>query len=138
MKNNTPPHVDPKTTTEDKPLQLDLEKVLKSKNPKAARWTPNFLLRYIERVICQKEINRILSTHHGKKNHDFLHAVLIDEFNIKFEIEGTENIPQDTNQFVVASNHPQGGIDGMALMYILGKYKEKIKFPVNDLSLIHI
>lgn len=132
MKNESP--LDAKNeTTDDKPLQLDLEKVLKNKNPKAARWMPKFLLRYIERVIHQDDINRILRTHHGKKNHEFLHGVLIDEFNINFVLEGTENIPRDTNRFVVASNHPQGGVDGMALMYVLGKYKEKIKFPVNDI-----
>jgi len=33
----------------------------------------------------------------------------------------------------VAANHPLGGLDGMALMWAVGKVRKDIVFPVNDL-----
>jgi putative hemolysin len=36
-------------------------------------------------------------------------------------------------RYIVASNHPLGGLDGMALMQELGKFRRDIVFPVNDL-----
>ncbi len=38
-----------------------------------------------------------------------------------------------TGRFIVAANHPLGGLDGMALMHALGQIRQDIVFPVNDL-----
>ena len=45
---------------------------------------------------------------------------------------GIENIPL-TGRFIIAANHPLGGMDGMALISEIGKHRRDIMFPVNDL-----
>jgi len=40
--------------------QIDIEEVIRSKNPALLRWMPGFLLNYIKRIIHQAEINRFL------------------------------------------------------------------------------
>jgi len=53
-------------------------------------------------------------------------------FGVKIIYHGIENIPVD-GRWIIASNHPLGGLDGMALMWVVGKVKKDIVFPVNDL-----
>jgi putative hemolysin len=47
--------------------------------------------------------------------------------------ERSEPIVPSSGRYIVASNHPLGGLDGMALMQVLGKVRQDIVFPVNDL-----
>jgi putative hemolysin len=49
------------------------------------------------------------------------------------KVEGLDNLPKD-KPFVFASNHPLGGLDGIALTSIVGeKYQHNVKFVVNDI-----
>ena len=48
--------------TEENCLQVDLERVIRDKNPSLARWLPRPLLSYLKRTIHQDEINRILKS----------------------------------------------------------------------------
>jgi putative hemolysin len=43
-----------------------------------------------------------------------------------------ENIPKE-ERIIIASNHPLGGLDGVALMHVAGKVRKDILFPVNDI-----
>jgi putative hemolysin len=45
---------------------------------------------------------------------------------------GLENIPK-TEKCIIASNHPLGGLDGMALMLAVSHVRGDIVFPVNDI-----
>jgi len=38
-----------------------------------------------------------------------------------------------TGRFIIASNHPLGGLDGMALMQAVGRVRKDLVFPVNDI-----
>jgi putative hemolysin len=51
-------------------------------------------------------------------------------------VKGDENLLL-TERFVVVSNHPLGGLDGMALMWAVGRKKPDIATPVNDF-LMHL
>ena len=69
----------------------------------------------------------------------FVDAIL-KEFGVKVDIIdkrtakiASETIVPTSGRFIAASNHPLGGLDGMALMQELGKIREDIVFPVNDL-----
>jgi len=42
-------------------------------------------------------------------------------------------IIQSTGRYIIASNHPLGGLDGMALIQVAGRVRKDIVFPVNDL-----
>ena len=112
-------------------LFLDLDKVLKDKNPGLYRVLPGFILKYLKRIIHQDELNYIMRTYKDFEGLDFVIEVLK-----YFEIEtigiGEENIPRE-GRFVFASNHPIGGVDGMIFMQEVGKFFGPTKSMINDL-----
>ena len=109
---------------------VDLEKVIAGKSERLLRLLPGFLLRYLKNTIHQNDLNDILNRHKDKYGQPFLHEVL-KEFGANIIVRGEENLLK-ADRFVVASNHPLGGLDGMALMYVVGKYVPEIVTPVND------
>lgn len=114
-------------------IQIDVEGLIGSKNPKLLKLIPRFILRYVKRVIHQNEINDFLRKNNDVYNLDFANNIL-EMFNTSIKIVGEENIPRDGNPIIV-SNHPLGGLDGIALISTVGKYRNDLVFPVNDLLL---
>ncbi len=112
---------------------IDLKKMIASKNPKLLKWLPGFILNYLIRIIHQEEINDFLRRNNHLQNIDFCIQV-VKEFEIDVDFFGLENIPKD-GKIVLASNHPLGGMDAMALVAGLKGHREDIKFVVNDLLL---
>ena len=111
---------------------IDIDKILKEKAGSKARRVPRFVVSYLKRIVHQDEINAFLSSVSDKTGVDFLEACM-DYLDIKLEVEGLENLPDD-RLCTFVSNHPLGGQDGIALGYVLGKhYDGKIKYLVNDL-----
>lgn len=110
---------------------LDLDRVIAQKNPRLLKILPRFVLNYLKKVIHQDELNEIVRNNHDKYGIDFLDACL-KGFGVKITYSGLENIPVD-GRWIVAANHPLGGLDGMALMWLIGKVRKDIVFPVNDL-----
>jgi putative hemolysin len=110
---------------------IDVDKVFATKNPKLYKLLPRFIFSYLKRIIHQKELNEVISTNRNLYGLDFLDAIL-KQFGVKIIFSGIENIPQD-GRYVVAANHPLGGLDGMSLMWVMGKVNKNIVFPVNDL-----
>jgi putative hemolysin len=110
---------------------LDLERVIANKNPRLLKILPRFVLNYLKKVIHQDELNEIVRTNYDADGLDFLDACL-KGFGVKIAFHGIENIPAE-GRWIVASNHPLGGLDGMALMQVVGKVRKDIMFPVNDL-----
>ncbi|NJO91344.1 MAG: glycerol acyltransferase [Chloroflexia bacterium] len=112
-------------------LFLDLDKVLKDRNPGLYRMLPGFILRYLKRIIHQDELNYIMRTYKDFEGLDFVIEVL-NYFEIKTTIVGGENVPKE-GRFVFASNHPIGGVDGMIFMQEVGKFFGSTKSMINDL-----
>jgi putative hemolysin len=110
--------------------QIDIEEVIRSKNPALLRWMPGFALNYIKKIIHQAEINRFLREHGEKQSFDFVQAIL-HEFGAEVTVQGLENLP-DAGGCVVASNHPLGGLDGIALVHAVSLKRKDLKFIVND------
>lgn len=110
---------------------IDIEKAIHSKNPKLLKWMPGFLLNYIKRVTHEKWLNSVLNKHLELKGLDFVNA-LIHEFEIEVKLIGEVNIPLEGG-FILAANHPLGGMDGIALMHAIGRIRPDIRFLVNDL-----
>ena len=115
----------------DNYLKIDVEKVFASKSEKLAKLLPSFIIRYLKRIIHQDEINDFLSRNHHKQGIEFADSVL-EELDVKFKIEGLENIDKN-GRYLFASNHPLGGPDGIILISIFGKEFGNIKFLVNDI-----
>ncbi|TND09219.1 MAG: hemolysin [Bacteroidetes bacterium] len=112
---------------------IDVEKIIGSKNPKLLKWLPGFVLRWIKRVLHEKEVNAFMNLHGHLRDYDFIHKV-IGEFRVTVNIRGLENIPREGG-FILASNHPLGGFDGLALMQAVEPARKDIRFLVNDILL---
>lgn len=112
-------------------VKIDVDKVLRTRLPKHYRYIPRFVVRWLERTICQDRLNTILEKMADKNSVDAATAAL-DEMGITVMASGLDELPDGRYMFV--SNHPLGGLDGLALISLLGnRYDHKIKFLVNDL-----
>lgn len=112
-------------------LQIDVEKVLASKNPSLARTIPSFLINYLKRIIHQDEINILLRENGHLRDSDFVNATL-QYMGTTYKVYGRENIPS-SGRFIFVSNHPLGGLDGLVFINELSKFFSNIRFPVNDI-----
>jgi hypothetical protein len=116
---------------EDQKPFIDIRQVFKSKNPKLYRWLPNFVFNFVKKVVHEDDINSVMANIGHLHGMDFVNA-LIGEFGVEVTLTGAENIPLD-RPVIFASNHPLGGMDGIAFMYALGKYRSDLRFLVNDI-----
>lgn len=110
---------------------IDVEKLIESKNPKALKRMPDFLIRYLKRILHQDEVNEFLIAHKDKKNIEWCQAA-VDYMNITLSVKGLEKIPKD-EKITIALNHPLGGMDAMILVTALKGQREDLKFIVNDI-----
>ncbi len=115
----------------EKELFIDIDQVLKSKNPRLYKSLPRFLINYLKRIVHQDEINYIIDTYGHLYGLDFNKAVL-EYFDIKTSTIGRENVPEN-GRFILAANHPIGGIDGMIFIQEAGKIFGPTKSIINDL-----
>lgn len=110
---------------------IDIEKVIKSKNPKLLKWLPKFIVNYLKRVLHQEDINQILKENKDIYDYDFARDI-ITRFNVNVKAYGLENIPK-TGGYIFASNHPLGGIDALAIVTVMEPYRKDMQFVVNDI-----
>ncbi|MHC1778665.1 MAG: 1-acyl-sn-glycerol-3-phosphate acyltransferase [Bacteroidales bacterium] len=109
---------------------IDIEKIISQRNAGLLNKLPGFVIKIISNIVYQDEVNQLMNKYSHLVGHEFLRAV-IDEFDIKLEIDGLENLPSNKRCFF-AANHPFGFIDGLVLTYIVsGKYGE-LKAIAND------
>ncbi len=113
---------------------IDVENVLRSKAGAAYRFIPGPLVSYLERIVHQDEINEVLTELKDLDGLSFIESVLIDKFGFNIEADNLDHVPAQ-GRYIVASNHPLGGLDGMALMHVIGKKRQDIKFLANDILL---
>lgn len=119
---------------EEGPLVLNLHQILRGRLPKKInRLVPGFVISWLEKLIRQEELNEILRVTYPHRGSKFS-AKVLEHLDINLEIEGFDKLPEDT-RFMFASNHPLGGLDGIALISVLGgRYgDENVKFLVNDM-----
>ncbi len=110
---------------------IDLDKVYKDKNPSMYRWTPNFAKTFLKRLIREDDLNNFMEKNENLKEGDFLQAVL-QELDPIIKYQGLENLPEEGGAIVV-SNHPLGGLDGLALLDVIMKKRKDARFLVNDI-----
>lgn len=79
-------------------------------------------------------MNEMLRVCGSMRDGDFCRGVL-GHLDITVDIKGEENLPPATNRRVtIVSNHPLGGLDGMALIdWATRRWGPGVKFIVNDL-----
>lgn len=116
---------------ENKMQAINLEQVIANKNPKLAKRIPKFILSYLKRIIHVDEINEILAKYGHLEGYDFLDKTL-EEMNVSYEILQKENLPA-SGRFIIASNHPLGGFDGLVLIQAMQRKYGEVRFLVNDI-----
>ena len=109
---------------------VDIEKVIRDKNPKLLKWLPGFIVRYIKKITHETEMNQHMYELRDAMGVDFC-AGALDKFNITVKAEGLENIPREGGRLSVCNN-PLGGFDGMAIVQKVHPIRPDIKFIVND------
>lgn len=127
---NTDQNID---TAEITPNFINIEAVFRAKNPHLLKLMPGFVIGYLKRIIHQKELNEVLYANRDKLGLEFVRVVL-EYFKINITVKGIDKI-DPKGRYILASNHPLGGIDGLALMHEVGKTRKDIVFPVNDILL---
>jgi putative hemolysin len=129
-------------TTEIPDKLIDIEGLFAAKNPKILKFIPRFVLSYLKRITHQDEINGYIWRNRHLSGLPFLDAIL-KEFGVNVEVRNFNRVaallsepanrPTSHSGYIIAANHPLGGLDGMALMQAVGRIRPDIVFPVNDL-----
>ncbi|MFO8002229.1 MAG: 1-acyl-sn-glycerol-3-phosphate acyltransferase [Marinilabilia sp.] len=110
---------------------IDIEQVFASKNPALLKLIPSFVIKYLKRITHQEEINDFLARKGHLKGVEFGHAIL-ELFGAHYNEEGLDHVPPE-GRYIFASNHPLGGLDGIALLVAASRKFPNLKFPVNDI-----
>ena len=114
---------------------IDIDAILKGKMGEKAKYVPSFLKIWLKRIIHQDEVNEFLWENKDITGVEWLWAT-VNYLDMRLEVEGMENLPakDDDKLYTFVSNHPLGGIDGVALGAIIGKhYDGHFRYLVNDL-----
>ncbi|RLD50651.1 MAG: glycerol acyltransferase [Bacteroidetes bacterium] len=109
---------------------INIAQVVKNSNSELLNKLPDFAVRILTKIVRQDGINHIINKYSDYEGVDFLPKV-IEELNLKIEIEGKENLPDNGKCFFVA-NHPFGLIDGIILTNTVGEKYGKLKAIGND------
>lgn len=118
--------------SESAPISINVERVLDERLGRRARRIPRFLVRGLERLIHQEDMNKLLKKAFPRRGADFCKTVL-EELDVELEVKGRENLPEDSRRIFVC-NHPLGGLDGIAMIdWLSRQYKRPVHFVVNDL-----
>lgn len=118
---------------ERKATLIDIENIIKTKNPALYKKLPRFAIRRLEKIVRQDQINRLLSLYGHHDGVDFIDAIF-DDMKIETNCYGLENVDCQGKKVFVA-NHPLGALDGLAVISMINKHFGRTKAIVNELLL---
>lgn len=117
--------------------KIELKKLINDKAPNLMKKFPSFisntLFNFLNAALHIEEINEILEKHNDKVDFDFI-DFLFEELNFSYLISGKDRlkIPAE-GRVIFISNHPLGGLDGLALLRAVGEVRRDVKVIANDL-----
>lgn len=116
------------------PVQIDVGAVLRSRLGARGRYVPRWLVKPLERLICQDRLNDLLRYGWPRRGADFCRAVT-ERLGITVLVNNPGNFPSaDASHTMFVCNHPLGGLDGMVLIDVVQRLTGKEPyFVVNDL-----
>lgn len=117
----------------DRPIKIDVAEVIRQRLGSRSRYIPDFVVRGIEKLICQDELNGLLQNNFPRRGPEFCRGVL-DDLDVRLEVRGDGNMPASP-RCIVVSNHPLGGLDGISMIaWLSRRYGDcPVHFVVNDL-----
>ncbi len=131
----------------DEPVEItrnfiDVKSLFAAKNPRLLKIIPGFIFSLIKKIVHQDTINGYIYKHRDKSGLTFVSAML-QEFGVKLVVmkssgaiiegDNLRSIIPPYGGYILASNHPLGALDGLALLHIAGLSRPDVVFPVNDL-----
>lgn len=114
---------------------IDIDNILKSKMGNKARWVPRFVVSWLKHIAHQDDVNEYLWESRHLTGVEWLEDC-VRYLDMTLEVTGEENLPKkdDGRLYTFVSNHPLGGVDGVALGAIIGRhYDGRFRYLVNDL-----
>lgn len=114
---------------------IDINEILKGKMGAKAKYVPAPVVSWLKKIAHQDEVNKFLWDSRELTGTPWLEEC-VRYLDMTLEFEGEENMPSkdDGKLYTFVSNHPLGGIDGVALGSIIGrKYDSRFRYLVNDL-----
>ena len=114
---------------------IDIDALLRSKMGAKANHVPRFAVNWLKKIVHQDQVNEFLWNARDLQGTPWLKAG-IAFLNNHIEVTGLENLPDDSDgrRYTFVSNHPLGGIDGIAIGSIIGeRYNDNFRYLVNDL-----
>lgn len=115
-------------------LQLDIEKILKNRvGGKVFSRLPSAVFAPLASLICQKRLNAVLRGAYPLKGEAFA-AKALELLGVTVRTSGLDRLPAG-GRYLFASNHPLGGLDGLALIVAVASRfgTDSVRFPVNDM-----
>jgi 1-acyl-sn-glycerol-3-phosphate acyltransferase len=109
---------------------IDVEKILKEKAYKLYRWLPRFAINWLKKKLHEDDINATM-LHLGEKQGLDFNAEGLKKIGANVESVNAHLVPKH-GKVTIASNHPLGGLDGMALIKAVGEVRPDVRFFVND------
>ena len=115
---------------------VDVEAVLFKHVPALQRYPfplRRLLISGLKALVNEDRINRFLQDNDYLKEFDFIDRVF-DELKIDYLVQHDEirNIPA-TGRVLIVANHPLGGLDGLALLRLIGALRRDVLIVVNEL-----
>lgn len=114
---------------------IDIDNLLASKMGAKSKHIPRFVVNWLKRIVHEDEVNRFLWESRNLSGTEWL-TECVRYLDMRLSIHGLENLPHkdDGRRYTFVSNHPLGGVDGVALGSIIGRhYDGNFRYLVNDL-----
>ncbi|MFC4666801.1 1-acyl-sn-glycerol-3-phosphate acyltransferase [Falsiporphyromonas endometrii] len=107
---------------------IHIGEIIRQKSGKTA---PRVVVRLLEKLIHQDEINYILSNYGHLSGLAFVKA-LMSYFDVRSEWINPQNLP-DSGRCIFVCNHPLGAYDGITISHLVGTHYGDVRYVVNDL-----
>lgn len=109
---------------------IDIEKILKEKAFSLYKWLPRFAINWLKKKLHENDINKTMEELKDDVGLEFNRKGL-EKLGAKVESVNAHFVPK-IGSIVIVSNHPLGGLDGMALIKAVGDVRSDVHFLVND------
>lgn len=117
--------------------KIDLQEILLNKAPFLYNKFPTFISIFVvfllEKLLKIKNINNFIEKNSNLKGIDFINS-LFDELNFTYNLsEKSKNRIPSEGKVIIVSNHPLGGLDGLALLKAIYEVRSDVKIVANDI-----
>lgn len=110
---------------------IDIAREIRKSDSSFYKSLPGYVIKLLEKIICQDEINSAIYRNRHLQGLHFINGIL-DLWNVKVNARGIENLPSE-GRFILASNHPVGGMDALSFFNTAGRYYPDIISPANQI-----